>query len=263
MALIQGPPGTGKHPSQWKQLTHLDTVQQSWLHWFQALQTTPKQRKDLRWWDDGTEWKQYCLRTFVGLKIVQAGLEDRVLRRLLGVWDKEGDVWSEMEVGKKCVAHGSSKHDRLFWTTPGYSDTHRFLWCALQTMPWISLPAELVLQIALQGFWGLQFQPIQQISLWIVCFCTQSWSSLLLFTVASPFTFAFVPLSLDLALQWRLRPGLHHTYRRRRRVMGPFNPSCFDCFPLACPVLASFSTSFSTYAFPFQILCLNGTSSFG
>ena len=30
-------------------------------------------------------------------------------------------------------------------------------------------------------------------------------------------------------------------------------------FPLACPVLASFSTSFSTYAFPFQILCLNGT----
>ena len=30
-------------------------------------------------------------------------------------------------------------------------------------------------------------------------------------------------------------------------------------FPLACPVLASFSTSFSTYALPFQILCLNGT----
>ena len=41
--------------------------------------------------------------------------------------------------------------------------------------------------------------------------------------------------------------------------MGPLNPGCFDCFPLACPVLASFSTSFSTYAFPFQILCLNGT----
>ena len=40
--------------------------------------------------------------------------------------------------------------------------------------------------------------------------------------------------------------------------MGPLNPSCFDCFPLACPVLASFSTSFSTYAFPFQIPCLNG-----
>ena len=44
-----------------------------------------------------------------------------------------------------------------------------------------------------------------------------------------------------------------------QRVMGPLNPGCFDCFPLACPVLASFSTSFSTYAFPFQILCLDGT----
>ena len=46
-----------------------------------------------------------------------------------------------------------------------------------------------------------------------------------------------------------------------RRVMDPLNPACFDCVPLACPVLASFSTSFSfsTYAFPFQILCLNGT----
>ena len=74
-----------------------------------------------------------------------------------------------------------------------------------------------------------------------------------------PLAFALVPPSLGLALQWRLRPGLHHTYRRRRRVMGPLNPGCLDCFPLACPVLASFSTSFSTYAFPFQILCLNGT----
>ena len=45
----------------------------------------------------------------------------------------------------------------------------------------------------------------------------------------------------------------------QNRVMGPLNHGCFDCFPLACPVLASFSTSFSTYVFPFQILCLNGT----
>ena len=109
-------------------------------------------------------------------------------------------------------------------------------------------------------FWGLQLQflPIQQISLWIVFL-----HSVLEFPAAFhscfPLTFAFVSLSVDLALQWRLRPGLHHTYRRRRRVMGPLNPGCFDCFPLACPVLASFSTSFSTYAFPFQILCLNGT----
>ena len=92
-----------------------------------------------------------------------------------------------------------------------------------------------------------------------LCFCTQCWSSLLLFTVASLLHSVLFSLSVDLALQWRLRPGLHHTYRRRRRVMGPLNPGCFDCFPLACPVLASFSTSFSTYAFPFQILCLNGT----
>ncbi len=46
MALIQGPPGTGKHPSQWNRWTHLDTVQQLRLHWFQALAKTPKQRKD-------------------------------------------------------------------------------------------------------------------------------------------------------------------------------------------------------------------------
>ena len=41
--------------------------------------------------------------------------------------------------------------------------------------------------------------------------------------------------------------------------MGPLNPGCFDCFPLACPVLASFSISFSSYVFPFQIFCLNVT----
>ena len=57
-----------------------------------------------------------------------------------------------------------------------------------------------------------------------LCFCTQCWSSLLLFTVAS----------------------LLHS------LLFPF-------LWIWCPVLASFSTSFSTYAFPFQILCPNGT----
>lgn len=96
-----------RSPWYWKASISMETVdtswhQQSWLHWFQALQSTPKQRKDLRWWDDGTEWKQHCLRTFVGLKIVQAGLEDRVLRRLLGVWDKEGDIWNEILEKNMC-----------------------------------------------------------------------------------------------------------------------------------------------------------------
>lgn len=52
-------------------------------------------------------------------------------------------------------------------------------------------------------------------------------------------TFVSVPVSLDLALQWRLCPGLHHTYTRRRCVVSP-------CLPTFC----SFSTVFSN-VFPF------------
>ena len=101
-------------------------------------------------------------------------------------------------------------------------------------------------------FWGLQlqvqFQPIQQIALWIVFL-----HSVLEFPAAFhscfPLTFAFISLSVDLALQWRLRPGLHHTYRRRRRVIGPLNPACFDCFPLAWVV---FFYVFLNLCFPFS-----------
>ncbi len=73
-------------------------------------------------------------------------------------------------------------------------------------------------------------------------------------------------LSLSLSLSFFMVVGqptelqvFFNTHLCWQRVMGPLNPGCFDCFPLACPVLASFSTSFSTYAFPFQILCLDGT----
>ena len=90
-------------------------------------------------------------------------------------------------------------------------------------------------------FWG-QFSANSTIFVIMDCVFSHSvlWVSPAALRSCFPLAFALVPPSLGLALQWRLRPGLHHTYRRRRRVMGPLNPGCLDCFPLACPVLASF-----------------------
>ena len=48
------------------------------------------------------------------------------------------------------------------------------------------------------------------------------------------------------------QPAFGHFMVPFELVMGPLNPGCFDCFPLACPVLASFSTSFSTMLFLFR-----------